>query len=452
MPVTPRVSVVVPAFRAEPFIERAARGIAEQTLHDWELVIASDDGVDYGALLRERGFGDPRIRCVFTGEVGAGPARARNTGLDAARADVVATLDADDRLLPHTLAVLTPLAERHGAAYSARAVVDHATDEPLPSYDRPLPTGPVTLEDVLTSQVHSYAGIAFDRRRVRARWPATRELWEDVTFFVRCFDDIDTMFHVAEPLYVYYKRDGSICNRPETGEEYHRAAQDLLARLAKGETLGVERAASRATYGRFLRGRLAVEAAFMSDLEAGKCRDFRDFVAKRLDVFHTLPRGAPMRRTSRIDLFKEEMKFSAGHFTIFSATQRENLHGHNFTLHVELEAPIDENGMTHDYRATKRRLTELCRSLNEIVLLPTKSPHLSVREEAGRVLARFDGEEMTFLARDVRLLPIRNTTLEELASYLLGGIVSDLSGDVCAVAVRVFSGPGQSARAEWRAS
>jgi 6-pyruvoyltetrahydropterin/6-carboxytetrahydropterin synthase len=162
-----------------------------------------------------------------------------------------------------------------------------------------------------------------------------------------------------------------------------------------------------------------------------------------------------VQRRTKIELFKEEMKFSAGHFTIFSATHRENLHGHNFSIHVEIEALVSENGMAFDYGESKKRLFALCRSLNEIVLLPSRSPHLRIREEEGRVIACFADEELIFLKRDVLLLPIRNVTLEELADYLLGTIVADVTREpahgVSAVAVRAFSGPGQSARMEWAA-
>lgn len=157
-----------------------------------------------------------------------------------------------------------------------------------------------------------------------------------------------------------------------------------------------------------------------------------------------------------IELFKEAMKFSAGHFTIFSATHRENLHGHNFTLHVELSAEVSEEGLVFDYRAMKERLIELCKQFNEIVLLPERNPHLLLRRENGRVFAQFNGEELVFLDRDVKLLPIRNVTVEELASYLLGIISSEIVAHpdyrIVAAAVRVFSGPGQSARVQWSAA
>jgi len=161
-------------------------------------------------------------------------------------------------------------------------------------------------------------------------------------------------------------------------------------------------------------------------------------------------------KQAKIELFKEAMKFSAGHFTIFSATERENLHGHNFTVHVEFTAPVTENGMTVDYRKTRQKLIDLCQSLNEIVLLPTQSPHLRIQTDDKRVTAYFADEELIFLKRDVMLLPLRNITIEELASYLLDILVAEMANEserrVTAIAVRVFSGPGQSARVRWMLS
>lgn len=159
--------------------------------------------------------------------------------------------------------------------------------------------------------------------------------------------------------------------------------------------------------------------------------------------------------TTRIDLFKEDMKFSAGHFTIFSAHSRENIHGHNFTLRVEIDAEIADDGITFDYRPVKRTLAEVCHGLDEILLLPTRSPHLVVEETDEEVVARFGEERLIFLKRDVLLLPLRNITLEELSLYLLDVIAPVLTAEpgngVKRVVTRVSSGPGQSASSQWSA-
>ena len=46
--------------------------------------------------------------------------------------------------------------------------------------------------------------------------------------------------------------------------------------------------------------------------------------------------------TTTIELHKEAMKFSAGHFTIFGPDRREPLHGHNFTVKAEITAEIQK--------------------------------------------------------------------------------------------------------------
>lgn len=157
-------------------------------------------------------------------------------------------------------------------------------------------------------------------------------------------------------------------------------------------------------------------------------------------------------RLTTIELHKEEMKFSAGHFTIFSATKRENLHGHNFTAYVGLTGPVGDDGMLADYGPLKRAVIDRCRAWNETFFLPSRSRHLAVaRDERGDVRARFGDEELTFLARDVTVLPVENTTLEELARVFGESLVEDaaLVAGLVRIVVKISSGPGQSASWEW---
>jgi len=287
------ISVIIPAYRAQPHIRRAVECALGQTCPPFEVVIASDDGTDYAELLRGQGLADARIRCVSTGGVGTGPANARNTALAAAGGRIVATLDADDLFDPRALEVLAPLALRHGAAYCRPSFTDQGAGTELESLDRRLPTGPVRLEDILTSQIHTYAGIVFDRGRVTARWPEWMQRWEDVYFYVRCFDDLEWLYHVSEPLYRYHRVSGSICNRPETGAEYLAAANELVRRLDLGDTLGLASAESRRIFRRFLLGRRTIEAAFIQAIQDGSCADFHSFTRHRLDLFHHLAPDAP---------------------------------------------------------------------------------------------------------------------------------------------------------------
>ena len=172
-------------------------------------------------------------------------------------------------------------------------------------------------------------------------------------------------------------------------------------------------------------------------------------------------RGLPgrdriMRRTTTIELFKESFKFSSGHFTIFSATERENLHGHNFTVHVSIDTVIDGDGLAFDYRAAKALIEELCRSFNEYMLIPARSRHVTVTEENGLVIVGFADERIPFLPRDIKLLPVENVTVEDLSALFLeqfrDRFAARPGSQVSRVTVKVFSGPGQSGSATWQAA
>ena len=83
-----------------------------------------------------------------------------------------------------------------------------------------------------------------------------------------------------------------------------------------------------------------------------------------------------------VELQRESMKFSAGHTTIFSATEREPLHGHMYGVYLALTTWVEDNGMTFDYRYYKERILVLCRQLNQTFLMPQFSPFLTFSEDA----------------------------------------------------------------------
>ena len=150
---------------------------------------------------------------------------------------------------------------------------------------------------------------------------------------------------------------------------------------------------------------------------------------------------------------KESHKFSVAHFTIFSATERERLHGHNYSVSAKIVAPMGANGFSADYNVYKSRLASLCDGLDEYMLLPGDSPYLEIErtEDSYRVI--FGSEEMSFLANDTQVLPIRNATVEEFSRYLLDLLVQQSAGDdLREIELCVASGPGQKGCARWLGS
>lgn len=161
-----------------------------------------------------------------------------------------------------------------------------------------------------------------------------------------------------------------------------------------------------------------------------------------------------MVRFAQLEIHKEEFSFSAGHFTIFSATEREQLHGHNYYVSVSFNFKIEHNGLSFDYRQYKKKILSLCDQLDRHLLLPNQSPYLRLEEDGEYVNAYFDGRKLPFLKDDVVILPLTNITIEELSHWFLQKLLEEMGGHleqhgIHGMTVKVFNGPGQSGGASW---
>ncbi|MDA1087046.1 MAG: glycosyltransferase [Verrucomicrobia bacterium] len=103
-------SVVIPAYNARRTIERAIRSILKQTVSDLEVIVIENGSTDGTHEIVET-IDDPRVILVRKEEKGL--AAARNTGIQRARNDWIAFLDADDEWLPHHLRNAELILARH---------------------------------------------------------------------------------------------------------------------------------------------------------------------------------------------------------------------------------------------------------------------------------------------------------------------------------------------------
>ncbi|MEE8525181.1 MAG: 6-carboxytetrahydropterin synthase [Thermoanaerobaculia bacterium] len=126
-------------------------------------------------------------------------------------------------------------------------------------------------------------------------------------------------------------------------------------------------------------------------------------------------------------LAKEDFKFSSGHFTVFAADRAELLHGHNYQVAVELcGSRLDDEDLLTDFGDVKGAVRELCERLDSRTLVPSRSSHLQVVEDADAVEITFRDRVYRLPARDVLVLPLINTSIEALARMLWQQLVAAL--------------------------
>lgn len=107
----PRVSVIVAAFNAESTLEETLASVATQTYRDFELIAVDDGSSDATPLLLDACAQRwPWLR--LQRQENRGVAAARTRGMELARGEWIAFLDADDLWLPHKLAAQIALVDR----------------------------------------------------------------------------------------------------------------------------------------------------------------------------------------------------------------------------------------------------------------------------------------------------------------------------------------------------
>lgn len=108
------VTVVVPIYNVERYLERCLSSIVNQTYTNLEILLVDDGSTDGCPQICDAyAEGDSRIRVIHKANAGLG--MARNTGIDAATGDYICFFDSDDYVEPDTIEACVAVAAENGA-------------------------------------------------------------------------------------------------------------------------------------------------------------------------------------------------------------------------------------------------------------------------------------------------------------------------------------------------
>ena len=107
----PLVSVIMPVYNAEQFLDRAIQSILNQTYDKWELLLIDDCSTDNSLKLINK-YSDPRIR-LLVNETNRGIAQASNRGIEESKGKYIALLDDDDEAIINRLELQVEYMEEH---------------------------------------------------------------------------------------------------------------------------------------------------------------------------------------------------------------------------------------------------------------------------------------------------------------------------------------------------
>jgi len=151
--------------------------------------------------------------------------------------------------------------------------------------------------------------------------------------------------------------------------------------------------------------------------------------------------------TFRVDVTKEQFTFSAAHFITFAGDICERIHGHNYGVRASVEGPLDENRYVVDFIALRDAVLAETTSLDHHVILPRDHAEISVTSDERETTARFRDRRWVFPNEDCVILPVINTTAEEIARVIAERVIertrSTFGNAVNAIEVAVDENNGQ---------
>ena len=229
----PLISVIIPIYKAEKYIEKCARQIMAQTYQNLEIILVEDGSPDNcGAICDELARTDTRIRVIHKENGGA--ATARNAGLDVMKGQYVAFVDADDYMEDNYIEVLYRTLSEHDAQVSIcsfktideegnAVVIDSLHDEGASKTAESSKNGMVETEvftgnEIILQDLQGhwehvapwgklYQADLFEGVRY-PKWPA----YEDEHVFIHVFDKVEKAAASKEKLYYYVQHAGSLMN------------------------------------------------------------------------------------------------------------------------------------------------------------------------------------------------------------------------------------------------
>jgi len=235
-----KVSVVIPSYNCAEFVCAAIDSVLAQTMQDYEVIVVDDGSADNTADLLRRYQAEPNFRYIY--QQNRGLPGARNAGALLSRGEYLAFLDADDTLAPQALERMTGQLERSGASWCLVDILKVNGDRREVR----------RTELQAGNSLHLILKEDFIRRAMFFRrqdffqigmYDESMRYREDWDINIRMFEDRRPFVYVAEPLYLYSWREGSIT----TGNRAKVLAytQQLLRKHHKRLADGGDRAIAR---------------------------------------------------------------------------------------------------------------------------------------------------------------------------------------------------------------
>lgn len=206
----PLISIIVPVYNAELYLDECVGSIVNQSYRNLEIILVDDGSTDSSADMCDR-WADNDSRIITIHQSNSGPSAARNNAIDQCNGDCVTFVDADDVIAPQYIETLLTNMVNADADISSLSLKLSATEHSAPT------SKPVTM-----TAIEAVEGILHQRKldNAVAGKLYKRSLWESVRFRTGIYyEDLEVFYHLYlqaqivvhqdTPLYFYRQHTSS---------------------------------------------------------------------------------------------------------------------------------------------------------------------------------------------------------------------------------------------------
>lgn len=212
----PKVSIIVPVYNVEKYVERCIDSIQRQTIHDIEIIVVNDCTPDNSmCIVESRILRDQRIR-VIKHEKNLGLMKTRQTGYKAAIGEYITFCDSDDYLPENALEILYNEAISSYADVVSGNMVYIDTKQRKKILDSSLEYGNNKIgafKSLLRGELrHNLCSKLFKSSLLKDYSYKTYEHFtngEDGCLFYQVIDNITKIVHINVPVYYYFQNTES---------------------------------------------------------------------------------------------------------------------------------------------------------------------------------------------------------------------------------------------------
>ncbi len=243
---SPKVSIIIPAYNVAPYIAECLQSVLAQTFLDWEVVLV-DDGSTDTTVAEVQKIEDKRIQIIQ--QQNAGPSKVRNTGVKQAKGEFILYLDSDDRLHPDTLQTCCDTIQTHavdavtfdGYNFTVENGQEQISRDTYFDRSRKLQEKVYSGQEFLKTEVLQKAVVVqpcvymVTKEKILQVPFEESILHEDVLYHYELLEHLDTIYYLPQQFYQRRLREDSIVHTATSLKSltsYHRIIKELEAKYA----------------------------------------------------------------------------------------------------------------------------------------------------------------------------------------------------------------------------